>query len=138
MKSVRQHCGPAATALAVALIPSSMAVDNQGMLYMIVGTSIIKYNPTTQAVVTASYTLTPPSIFAPVDGIMVKDPYVYVGDAAVGRVVRFNENLQLIDSFGGPSSYPLYGPETFVAAINRKFTSSTRKAAPIGLSRSTT
>ena len=88
MKSVNNIVA-AATALAVALIPSSMAVDNQGMLYMIVGTSIIKYNPTTQAVVTASYTLTPPSIFAPVDGIMVKDPYVYVGDAAVGRVVRF-------------------------------------------------
>ena len=34
----------------------------------------------------------------------------------------FNENLHFIDSFGGPHSYPLYGPETFVAAINRKFT----------------
>ena len=112
-------------------VPKGMAVDDQGMLYMAIpgvpGTTftpgyVVKYNPTAAAAVaTSTYSFNSPW------GIMVKGPYVYVSDntntggTGKAQIVRLDTNLNFIDSFPGPSTNPFYGPETFVAVLNRKF-----------------
>ncbi len=111
-----------------------MAVDDQGMLYMVLPSTtpyVVKYNPTTQGVVaTSTYSFAAPFSGSPL-GIMVKGSYVYVGDVGSAKVVRLNNtNLSLVDSFPGPSTDPFYGPEAFLAIINRKFTVIDEKSGP--------
>jgi hypothetical protein len=112
--------------------PSSMAADDQGILYMVVtypASKIVKYNPAlppTSAVLAAStYS------FTSAWGIMVKGPYVYVSDVGTAKIVRLNStDLSFVDSFPGPSTDPFYGPETFLATLNRKFTVIDEKSGP--------
>jgi hypothetical protein len=111
--------------------PNSMAVDDQGMLYFAIqgipGTTftpgyVMKYNPTTGTKVATATGFNSP--FA----VMVKGPYVYVSDntdiggTGKAQIVRLDTNLNPIDSFSGPSTDPFYGPEAFVAVLNKKFT----------------
>ena len=103
--------------------PKSMAVDDQGILYMVIQSTtsyVVKYNPGLAAgsrvVASSTYSFTSPW------GIMVKGPYVYVGDSGAGKIVRLDKNLLFVDSFSGPPTDLFYGPETFVAVLNRKFT----------------
>jgi hypothetical protein len=121
--------GATTTTLSAGVV--SIAVDDQGMLYTAIpgvfSTAfipgyVVKYNPATAGVVaTSTYSFDSPW------GIMVKGPYVYVSDNNVGgtgkaQIVRLDKNLQFVDSFPGPSTDLSYGPETFVATLNRKFT----------------
>jgi hypothetical protein len=101
--------------------PASITVDDQGILYMAIPGAtapahIVKYNPNlaigTRALASSTYALSSPW------GIMVRGPYVYVTDSGAGTVVRFDKNLNFVDSY----SPPLARPETFLATLNRKIT----------------
>ena len=111
----------------------SMAVDDQGILYIAVPTVdfagyVVKYDPSappgSRAIArstnsTYAFSINPPSTPW---GVMVKGSYVYVCDSGAGKIVRFDKNLQFVDSFPGPSTDLFYGPEAFVATLNRKIT----------------
>jgi hypothetical protein len=117
--------------------PASMAADDQGNLYMVLtypSNFIVKYNPSlpvgSRIIARSTY-----AGFTTPWGVMVKGPYVYVSDnngngSGLGKaqIVRFDTNLNFVDSFSGPSTDPFYGPETFVATLNRKFTMIDEKA----------
>ena len=105
---------------------TSIAADDKGILYIIVYLlplythQVIKYDPAlpsgSRILATSAYNFTSPW------GVMVKGPNVYVSDSSAGKIIRFDKNLQFVDSFAGPSGDQFYGPEAFVATLNRKIT----------------
>ena len=112
--------------------PASIAVDDQGILYMAIPNHgsvalipgyIVKYDPTAAlgsrvvaSSVSSSY------VFSSPWGVMVKGMDVYASDSGSGKIVRFDKSLTLVDKFPGPSGNLLGMPETFLATLNRKIT----------------
>lgn len=109
-----------------------LAVDDQGILYITcpntdVGGHVFKYDPSAPigsrlVASTDSSAYNFYSLPSSPWGVMVKGDYVYVCDSGAAKVVRFDKNLQFVDSFPGPSTDLFYGPEAFVATLNRKIT----------------
>jgi hypothetical protein len=106
--------------------PSAIAVDDQGFLYMTIPAqtfagSVVKYNPTlavgSRVVRSSTYNFPYPGFTSPF-GVMVKGAYVYVSDSGGGKIVRFDKDLNFVDSYTPPSARP----ETFLATLNRKIT----------------
>ena len=126
------------TALSVSLttvVPSlycsvlGIAVDSDGFVYL-TGTftsisyttvpEIVKIDPTTfsSPKIAASYT---GSLSSPWD-VLVNGNYVYVSDFGAKQIVRFDKNLNRLDSISGYGTDSFLGPERFVAILNKPIT----------------
>lgn len=106
-----------------------IAVDSEGFVYITMpfgrpaGTVIkINPNPADSPTMVAIYKGT----FTNPWDVLVKGDDVYVSDYGdpyqqmiPGRIVRLTKDLQMVDSFAGPASDPFYGPERFIAILNR-------------------
>jgi hypothetical protein len=109
-----------------------IAVDSDGFLYMATtspSAAVVKIDPkaTASAVATYAGTLTTPW------DVLVKGDYVYVSDQGnsfstpnvPGRIIRMTKSLNFVDDFtgpAGPTPDQFYGPERFVAILNKPIT----------------
>jgi hypothetical protein len=110
----------------------AMAADEQGILYLAYPNSdfpgaIIKFDPNAPkgsgVLANSANSKYGFSLGASqASGIVVNGSYVYVSDSLGKKVIRFDRNLQFIDTFPGPANDQFNGPETFVATLNRKIT----------------
>jgi hypothetical protein len=100
---------------------TGIAVDSDGMLYMVTtspSAAVLKIDPNVPTLL-ASYS--DPSLISPWD-VLVKGGDVYVSDNGDPKIVRLDKNLQFVDSFRGPPTDPFHGPERFIARLNAPIT----------------
>jgi hypothetical protein len=103
-----------------------IAADSDGFLYMVTTSpsyAVVKIDPTVPRIL-AEYT---GPLVSPYD-VLVNGGYIYVSDQGnpsypiPGRIIRLSRDLKFVDDFTGPPSDPFYGPEGFVAILNKPIT----------------
>ena len=101
-----------------------IAVDPDGFVYIADASScqILKINPNPDpSTPTLERIYSGGALSYPYD-VLVNGDYIYVSDPGAAQIVRFDKNLSFVDSFTGPASDPLVGPQRFVAILNKPIT----------------
>jgi hypothetical protein len=101
-----------------------IAVDD-GVLYIADHSAYLIYKYDTSKPVGSRIAKTYTAVTYPYD-VMVKGDDVYVSDIGTGgatpgaKIIRLNRDLELVDEYTGPAGDPLWGPDRFLARLDRK------------------
>ncbi|MGD0724595.1 MAG: hypothetical protein ABSB63_03445 [Spirochaetia bacterium] len=100
-----------------------IAVDSDGFVYIANNSpgEVLKINPNPDPLYPTLMQSYSSTLSYPYD-VLVNGNYIYVSDPGDIKIVRLTKDLTLVDSFSGPASDPLGGPERFVAILNKPIT----------------